>query len=331
MTTDPGQGHPYPQPPSGSASVGRSVRPVAEVLAERARWLDRVQAIRQWTRDGQRAPHKPLLILYALGRLQRTGSSASTFVDAEEPLKDLLRDFGPPKPTSPAYPFHHLGSDGFWTVTATDGYSGSSAKRLREGGASGGFSPELEGALLADPGLVVLLGRAVLEEHFAPSLHADICSLAGLDLDAVEEALVAARVAELRRRDPEFRRQVLVAYEFRCAMCGYDGRLGGDAVGLDAAHVRWWAFEGPDTLDNGLCLCSLHHKLLDRGVMGVDVDHRVTVSEAFMASGPSAEVLVFDLLGRPIGEPQRGKPTPADDHLAWHATQVFRGPSRIPA
>ena len=42
-------------------------------------------------------------------------------------------------------------------------------------------------------------------------------------------------------------------------------------------------------------------------------------------------MLVFDLLGRPIQEPQRGKPSPAGDHLTWHLTQVFRGPSRVPA
>lgn len=28
---------------------------------------------------------------------------------------------------------------------------------------------------------------------------------------------------------------------------------------------------------------------------------------------------------------ERGKPSPAGDHLTWHLTQVFRGPSRIPA
>ncbi len=46
------------------------------------------------------------------------------------------------------------------------------------------------------------------------------------------------------RRDRAFREQVMVAYEYRCAFCGYDGRLRNAAVGLDAAHVQWWAFDG---------------------------------------------------------------------------------------
>jgi hypothetical protein len=35
---------------------------------------------------------------------------------------------------------------------------------------------------------------------------------------------------------------------------GYDGQLGNATAGLDAAHLRWFAFAGPETLDNGLAL-----------------------------------------------------------------------------
>jgi putative restriction endonuclease len=124
---------------------------------------------------------------------------------------------------------------------------------------------------------------------------------------------------------------VLVAYEYRCAMCGYDGRLGNEAVGLDAAHLRWWAFEGPDTVDNSLCLCSMHHKLLDRGVIGIGAGNSVTVSARFVGRGRTAEALVLELLGRPLLEPQRGQPPPALAHIEWHHSQVFSGPARIPA
>ena len=41
-----------------------------------------------------------------------------------------------------------------------------------------------------------------------------------------------------------------------------------------AAPLRWWAFDGPDAVDNGLCLCSFHHKLLDRGVLDIIVPLR---------------------------------------------------------
>ena len=114
------------------------------------------------------------------------------------------------------------------------------------------------------------------------------------------------------------------------AMCGYDGRLGTDAVGLDAAHVRWWAFDGPDVVDNGLCLCSFHHKLLDRGVLGITDDHEVSVSAHFVGRGRAAEEFVLRLVGQPLLEPQPGQPGPADRHIGWHEEQVFRQPARVP-
>lgn len=30
----------------------------------------------------------------------------------------------------------------------------------------------------------------------------------------------------------------------KCAFCGYDGQLAGASVGVEAAHVRWFAFSG---------------------------------------------------------------------------------------
>jgi hypothetical protein len=67
-------------------------------------------------------------------------------------------------------------------------------------------------------------------------------------------------------------------------------------MGIDAAHVRWFAFDGPDTLDNGLALCVLHHKLFDLGVLGLDPKLRVQVSAALSARTPAGRA-VYDLHG----------------------------------
>jgi len=55
---------------------------------------------------GVRAPHKPLLLLYAIGRLFRFGKSEVTFREAEEPLRRLILSYGPPGAGgTPQYPF----------------------------------------------------------------------------------------------------------------------------------------------------------------------------------------------------------------------------------
>ena len=300
-------------------------------VSDRDQWLATVGSIRRWSRGGERAPHKPLLLLYALGRLQRAGSSAVTFAEAELTLDRLLQEFGPAgRRTTPAYPFHHLQTDGLWLVDA-EGAPGASAGRLRATGAVGRLAPDFEQALAADPGRVALIAHSLLDANWEASLHADICQVAGLHLEALEVEATKIRVAQLRRRDPEFRPLVLVAYEYRCAMCGYDGRLGTEAVGLDAAHLRWWAFEGPELVENGLCLCSFHHKLMDRGALGVNPDRTVAVSAHFVGRGRAAEELVLRLVGQSLMPPQRGHAPPAGDHITWHREQVFRSPARVPA
>ncbi|MFJ9455467.1 phosphorothioated DNA-binding restriction endonuclease [Kitasatospora sp. NPDC101447] len=302
-------------------------------------WLDRAAGLRRWTNNGVRAPHKPLLLLYALGSHQQDADGELRFSAVEGELKRLLAEYGPSHPTTPAYPFHHLVSDGVWEVR-TDrgpGSPGSGVGVLRASGATGRLAPGLRAALAEEPSLLGRMARVVLDAHFPVSLHADLCEAVGLDLERAGTGFVgaadpgAADPAARRQRDRRMRELVLTAYEFRCAFCGYDGALGAITVGLEAAHVRWWSHDGPDEVDNGLCLCSLHHKLFDRGVLGLGEDHRILVSQRFVGRSEASRRHVLALSGRPVIGPQPGNPPVAARHRQWHVRQVFHGAPRPPA
>ncbi|MFD0211638.1 phosphorothioated DNA-binding restriction endonuclease [Streptomyces hirsutus] len=291
-------------------------------------WLERAAELRQWTRSGTRAPHKPLLLLYALGRFQRDADGELRYSAVEGDLKRLLDEYGPPHRTTPAYPFHHLVSDGVWEVR-TDrgpGSPGSGVRELRALGAAGRLAPELRAALRREPSLLGRMTQLLLDLHFPPSLHAELCESVGLEPEPAEPGRL--RVVVRRRRDPGMRERVLTAYEYRCTFCGYDGRIGALPVGLEAAHVRWWAFGGPDDVDNGLCLCSLHHKLFDKGVLGIGDHHRILVSQRFVGHSSAARAHVTALAGRPLIGPQPGARPVADAHRSWHTGQVFHGSPR---
>jgi len=293
-------------------------------------WIHRVDGIRQWAKNGNRAPHKPLLLLYALGRFQHDGGAPIRFEEARADLDRLLSEFGPPNPTSAGYPFHHLTSDGVWEVRTRDGAGspGSNVGALIAQQATGELAADLASALAGGSPLLAQLARLLLDKNFPASLHADICAAVGLDLELAETAEGVRATKESRVRSAQFRKDVLLAYEYQCAFCGYDGLLGGSPVGLDAAHVRWWAFEGPDDVANGICLCALHHKLFDKGVLGLGDDHRIAVTARFAGRSVAAGRQVLDLVGRPLQAPQGGFPLPAAAHLDWHRVQVFRAPTR---
>ncbi|MET9534723.1 MULTISPECIES: phosphorothioated DNA-binding restriction endonuclease [unclassified Streptomyces] len=290
-------------------------------------WLERTAKLRLWTRSGNRAPHKPLLFLYALGRFQQDAGGELRYSAVEDDLKELLTEYGPSNRTTPSYPFHHLVSDGVWEVR-TDrgpGSPGSGVRELRATGASGRLAPDLRAALRGDPSLLGRVARVLLDLNFPPSLHTELCEAVGLELEPAETGQLATGP---RQRDRRMRELVLTAYEYRCAFCGYDGRIGPVPVGLEAAHVRWWAFDGPDDVENGLCLCSLHHKLFDKGVLGIGEDHRILVSQRFVGHSTTARLHVIALAGRPLLGPQPGARPVAAAHRSWHTAQVFHGAPR---
>ncbi|MFE2377329.1 phosphorothioated DNA-binding restriction endonuclease [Streptomyces sp. NPDC059398] len=320
-------------------------------------WLERTAKLRLWTRSGARAPHKPLLFLYALGHFQQDAEGELRYSAVEDDLKGLLTEYGPPTRTSPAYPFHHLVSDGVWEVRSDrgSGSPGTGVRELRAAGAAGRLAPELRAALRRDPSLLGRMARVLLDLNFPPSLHTELCEAVGLELEPAEigqltpeqpattgllpedlpaEDLPAGQPpagqlpAGPRQRDRRMRELVLTAYEYQCAFCGYDGRIGTVPVGLEAAHVRWWAFDGPDDVDNGLCLCSLHHKLFDKGVLGIGDDHRILVSQRFVGRSETARHHVIALAGRPLTGPQPGARPVAAAHRSWHTAQVFHGSPR---
>ncbi|MFJ3162595.1 phosphorothioated DNA-binding restriction endonuclease [Streptomyces kanasensis] len=326
--------------------------------------LDALSALRRAQVGGRRAPHKPLLVLWLLGRFAGSGSTAVSYDEAEEPVSRLINDFGPAV-TSPArareraaMPFVHLERE-LWELRDRDGRAiGPDAPErggaLRARGAHGRLHPHVE-ALLAEPGTLATAVRLLLEQHFTPALEAPVCDAVGLDLTddltadpsgdfgtglagdpgadlATDIGSAPAGTAphtpagrKRRRRRAGFTEEVLHAYAYACAFCGFDGALGRHPVGLEAAHVRWHSQDGPDEVNNGLSLCSLHHALFDLGVLGLLPDLRIQVSELYVARGPAGRA-VDDLHGRPVAAPRPGRPTVDPRFVLWHGRQVFKRP-----
>jgi putative restriction endonuclease len=104
--------------------------------------------------------------------------------------------------------------------------------------------------------------------------------------------------AEQGRLAATFRARVPTAYEYRCAVCGFDVRLGSVSVALDAAHIRWHQAGGPDEERHGLALCVLHHKLFDLGAFTLAPGCRLLVSDQVNGTSGVEEALMRHHGGR---------------------------------
>ncbi|MFP3987143.1 HNH endonuclease [Streptomyces sp. E11-3] len=284
----------------------------------------------------RRAPHKPLLLVWLLGRFATTGSTAVTYEEAEEPVSTLINEFGPTVSSRTltreraAMPFVHLERE-LWSLTDRDGtpldpHTRESGAHLRSLGAHGRLHPHLE-QLLSTPATLAAATRLLLDQHFTTGLESLICDQVGLDLATLESAGYQPSTPPRRRtRRAGFAEEVLRAYAYACAMCGFDGALGRNPVGLEAAHVRWHSQDGPDELPNGLALCTLHHTLLDLGVLGLTEELQIQVSGQYVARSEAGRA-VDTLHGRRLARPRPGCPAVQGDFVRWHGRQVFKGPA----
>jgi putative restriction endonuclease len=108
-------------------------------------------------------------------------------------------------------------------------------------------------------------------------------------IDDPIERRYAVREVRVRLHQARFRGRVVPAYSSQCAICTLkEGRL------LDAAHIVGDVeLSGEPSVQNGLSLCSIHHRAFDQSLVGVSPDYMVHVSQRLLEDedGPMLELL----------------------------------------
>ena len=283
------------------------------------------ESLRLWQRGGVRAPHKPLLVLFAIGKLLRGEGRLIPFAEVDENLGNLLREYGPKRSRYVTeFPFWRLQNDGIWEIPGADKIGqtpGGDAKKgdLVRYNVSGGFTEDIACPLQNNPVLATEIAQNMLDAHFPASIHEDILQAVGIEL--------TVKSPGRQKRNPNFRANILRAYEYRCAVCGFDVRLGHNPVALEAAHIKWHQAGGPDLEVNGLSLCSLHHKLFDRGAFTLSNHLEILVSDDAHGSVGFHEWLMR-FHGQKLNFPQRQTYYPSENYTRWHVSEVFQGEYR---
>ena len=263
-------------------------------------------------------------------------------------LAPLLDRFGPPrKSTHTEYPFWRMRKDEIWEIdrpeeVTTTRSDDAHVKSLLDNDIRGGLLQEDYLALRRNPHLAWRVAESIIDAHFPESYRDDILRATGFDtaMDRIapskaedrdqigeERAAYELEFESVRRlkRDPGFRPAVLGAYREKCAVCAFDVRMAGESTAVEAAHIHWHADAGPARVRNGLALCTLHHRLFDRGAFTL-ASNDLTVSVAREAVGTGFD----EALGRFEGSlprvlPRSERDLPASLYLRWHYSEVFRG------
>jgi putative restriction endonuclease len=146
------------------------------------------------------------------------------------------------------------------------------------------------------------------------------------------------RVVEAVERDARFRRNVMSAYDYRCAVTGLEiGSLpeGRATRLLDAAHIRPVGDRGPDVVTNGISLTPTVHRLFDEGL----VTGRWIGPELRLVRSPRLELVMIESAERgtkiriedemQVLLPKDPASWPSTEQIRYHQLHVFKGPESL--
>jgi putative restriction endonuclease len=181
-------------------------------------------------------------------------------------------------------------------------------------------------------------GRLILELGHAGQLGA----VSEYPTDSADAGVLVAertrRVVEAVVRDARFRRQVMSAYQFKCAVTGLTvGSLpeGRATRLLDAAHIRPVGDQGSDSVTNGMSMTPTVHRLFDEGLLTVRWEAadlqllRSPALESAMVESPEQGTTIRLETGMRLLLPNDYSKWPNADQVRYHQRQVFKGPESL--
>ncbi len=276
------------------------------------------RSLRKWKEGPTRAPQKPLLVVWMIGRCIAGKERLVSYGEADRELRRLWSRFGPPRGIHTEQPFWRLRNDNVWEVPEAHLIEETASKdakigSLREHNARGGFTKVIFDELRKDKERALRIALELVDEHFPDTLQNEVLEAAGVEAEYV--------MSRRRARDPSFRPRVLEAYGYRCAVCELSIFMVDSPIALEAAHIKWHEANGPDEVRNGLSLCNLHHRLFDDGAFTAQEG---TVQVSRLVEGHGMEDVLGQYATKPLLTPTLVLDTPAPAFVAWHRKEVFK-------
>lgn len=297
------------------------------------------------------APHKPILLLSVLQLiLNQSRPTPQVYLDAEL-VAQFKSNWSLHVRTSHdcriSYPFYYMRSDKFWKLVSRNrlydiDQMGSLAKSLNK------LNEAVECAIISDDLFLLAIDRKwnimlqqVLLDTYFPSTKQNVQDtnlISTQILDRIEDKILSETASDYRREIEElkaqhneeeiflrgslFKKAVPKIYEYACCISGMriDATISISMV--DACHIVPFSHSYDDTISNGIALCPNLHRAFDRGLIAVDEDYRVVVSDAFKEDSSAYPIRPFHR--KQIALPQNKKYYPEHKNFQWHFSNTFK-------
>lgn len=297
------------------------------------------------------APHKPVLLLSVLQAFQNNLISDNRIYITPELIALFKTNWNllviTPHDCRFALPFYHLTRDLFWKLVPKPGFE--SILQIKASMRSfANLNAAVECAVIEDELLSLfqekysnsILQQFLLDEYFPETKKNFSNSDSGQQkiFDVIEQKILKEEAEEYRREIKElmrqqneeelflrgslFKREIPKIYNNTCCISGM--RI--DAVVsismVDACHIIPFSVSYDDTVTNGIALCPNLHRAFDGGLISIDENYRVMVSNSFREDNSKYSIREFE--GKEIQLPNLKSYHPLDKNLEWHRYNVYK-------
>lgn len=295
------------------------------------------------------APHKPVLILTIIDFIEAKIFTENKILLSPELVKQfsnnwaLLVNSDKHKPII-SMPFYHLKTSGFWHIIPNTNFEAvihfkGIAKSINN------LSQAIDFVKLDDTLFTLLeqkearniLRLSILEKYF-PDTKAYYLENHKIDLKTIKEIenqilnekpeIYSSKVdlkneEDVFVRGSIFKNTVPRIYAFTCCISGLQIIPFNNISFVDACHIKPFSVSKNDTISNGIALSPNLHRAFDRGLVGIDQNYQVIVSDKF--SENESGYSLKKLHGKKIILPQDRSCYPAKENFEWHLENVFKG------
>lgn len=166
-----------------------------------------------------------------------------------------------------------------------------------------------------------------LKEDFLKGKKSSSSYLKSIDSYVLNEipAVQRLRVAEeemIYVRNGAFKKWIPKIYQNTCAISRMKLVSTFGYSLIDACHIRPFSDNQDDKVTNGIALCPNLHRAFDRGLIGIDSDYKVLVSDQIFEDKTHPYGLE-KLRGLKILLPKEKHLRPNMENLEWHRKEIF--------